>query len=63
MVFGYGKDRVVHKQKVFSFSEKMPIVIECVVPGERLKDLLDELKNVVEEGAVFTTPIDLIMNK
>lgn len=62
-IVGYGKDRVVHKQKVFSFSEKMPIVIECVVPGEHLKDLLDELKNVVEEGAVFTTPIDLIMNK
>ncbi|AQS04998.1 DUF190 domain-containing protein [Clostridium beijerinckii] len=60
---GYGKDRVIHKQKVFSFSEKMPIVIECIVPCENLKDLLNELKNVVEEGAVFVTPIDLIMNK
>jgi len=38
-------------------------VIECIVPAEHLKDLLDELKNIVEEGAVFTTPIDLIMDK
>jgi uncharacterized protein len=60
---GYGKDRVIHKQKLFSFSEKMPVVIECVVPCEYLKDLLSELKNMVEEGAVFATPIDLIMNK
>ena len=60
---GYGKDRVIHKQKIFSFSEKMPVVIECVVPCEHLKDLLNELESLVEEGAVFTTPIDLIMNK
>lgn len=62
-IVGYGKDRVVHKQKVFSFSEKMPVVVECIVPAENLKDLLEELKNIVEEGAVFTTPIDLIINK
>ncbi|MDR3596816.1 DUF190 domain-containing protein [Clostridium sp.] len=62
-IVGYGKDRVVHKQKIFSFSEKMPIVVECIVPSEKLQDLLDELKNIVEEGAVFTTPIDLIINK
>ncbi|EKQ54348.1 MULTISPECIES: DUF190 domain-containing protein [unclassified Clostridium] len=62
-IVGYGKDRVVHKQKIFSFSEKMPIVVECIVPSENLQDLLDELKNIVEEGAVFTTPIDLIINK
>lgn len=60
---GYEKDRVVHKQRVFSLSEKMPIVIECIVPSENLKDLLDELKNIVEEGAVFITPIDLIIDK
>lgn len=62
-IVGYGKDRVVHKQRVFSLSEKMPIVIECIVPSENLKDLLDELKNIVNEGAVFTTPIDLIIDK
>ncbi|WP_238859128.1 DUF190 domain-containing protein [Clostridium sp. YIM B02569] len=44
-------------------NEKMPIVIECIVPCENLNDLLNELKNLVEEGVVFATPIDLIMNK
>lgn len=60
---GYGKSKFIHKQKVFSFSENMPIVIECVVPCEHLNDLLNELKNLVEEGAVFTAPIDLVINK
>ena len=62
-IIGYGKDRIIHKQRVFSFSEKMPIVIECIVKAENLKSLLNELKNVVKEGAVFTTPIDLIMDR
>nr|WP_278281526.1 DUF190 domain-containing protein [Clostridium saccharobutylicum] len=60
---GYEKDRVIYKQKIFSFSEKMPVVIERVVPCEYLKDLLNELKNMVEEGTVFVTPIDLFINK
>lgn len=60
---GYGKDRVIYKQKIFSFSEKMPVVIECVVPCEYLKDLLNELKNMIGEGTVFVTPIDLFINK
>jgi Uncharacterized conserved protein len=62
-IVGYGKDRVIQKQRIFSFSQKMPVVIECIVPSVHLKDLLEELKNVVEEGAIFTTPIDMVMNK
>ncbi|MDR3596821.1 DUF190 domain-containing protein [Clostridium sp.] len=62
-IVGFGKNRVIHKQRIFSFSEKMPIVIECIVPCENLNDLLNELKNVVEDGVVFAAPIDLIMNK
>lgn len=62
-IVGYGKSRVVHNQKVFSLSKKMPIVIECIVPSEHLKELLDELKVIVEEGAVFTTPVDVVINK
>lgn len=60
---GYGKDRVIHKQGIFSLSEKMPIVIECIVSSKYLKDLLQELNIIVKEGAIFTTPVDMIMNK
>lgn len=55
--------KIVVGEHGFNFSEKMPVVIKCVVPCEYIKDLLSELKNMVEEGVVFTTPIDLIMNK
>ncbi|WP_332238820.1 DUF190 domain-containing protein [Sporolactobacillus sp. KGMB 08714] len=62
-IIGYGKDRIIHRQKLFTLSEKMPIVIESVVSSDHLKKLLNGLADVVEEGAVFTTPIHLIVNK
>lgn len=62
-ISGYGKDRVIHTQKMFSLSGKTPVVIECVVKGEYLDELLDELKTIVEEGTIFTTPVHLIENK
>lgn len=62
-IAGYGSDRVIYGQHVFSPSEHLPLVIECVVEREHLTLLLEELKTVVAEGAVFTTPVDLIMNK
>lgn len=62
-IVGYGKDRVVHKQGLFSFSEHMPIVIESIVASPYLENLLKELKILVKDGVVFTTPVDMIMDK
>lgn len=62
-IAGYGSDRVIYGQHLFSPSEHLPLIIECVVEREHLSLLLDELKSVVTEGAVFTAPVDLIINK
>ena len=62
-IAGYGRDRVIYGQHVFSPSEHLPLVIECVVEAEHLSLLLEELKAIVTEGAVFTSTVDLIMNK
>lgn len=62
-IAGYGSDRIIHSQHIFSASEHLPLVIECVVAGEHLAPLLEELKMVVAEGAVFTAPVELVINK
>ncbi|MCQ2010263.1 MAG: DUF190 domain-containing protein [Sporolactobacillus sp.] len=62
-IAGYGRNRVIHTQKMFSLSGKIPVVIECVVKGDYLNQLLAELKTIVEEGTIFTTPVHLIENK
>lgn len=62
-IAGYGRDRVIYGRHVFSPSEHLPLVIECIVEEEHLSQLLEELEAIVTEGAVFTAPVDLIMNK
>lgn len=62
-IAGYGSDRVIYGRHIFSPSEHLPLVIECVADREHLPLLLDDLKAVVSEGAVFTAPVDLILNK
>ncbi|MCI1882917.1 MAG: DUF190 domain-containing protein [Sporolactobacillus sp.] len=62
-IVGYGKDRVVHRQKMFSVSKQIPIVIECLISSEKVNELTAGLKDVVEEGAVFATPVHLIVNE
>lgn len=62
-IAGYGTDRVIYGQHAFSPSEHLPLVIEGVVEREHLSLLLDELKTIVTEGAVFTAPVDIIINK
>ena len=62
-IAGYGSDHVIYGQHLFSPSEHLPLVIECVAEKEQLAPLLEALKAVVTEGAVFTAPVDLIINK
>lgn len=61
-VAGYGQDHVLHRQGLFSLSEQLPVVVECIVPAASIQGLLQELKKVVTEGAIFTKTVELIQN-
>ncbi len=62
-VAGYGRDGVIYGRHIFSPSEHLPLVIECVAERDQLPLLLDDLKAVVKEGAVFSVPAEMIMNQ
>jgi Uncharacterized conserved protein len=62
-IAGYGQDRVIHNQHIFSMSDHLPIVVECLIEKEHLTELLEELKQIVTEGIVFTAPADVIVNQ
>jgi len=62
-VAGYGKDRVIYGRHAFSPSEHLPLIIECIAERDRLPLLLEELKEIVTAGAVFTAPVELVFNK
>ncbi len=62
-IAGYGRDGVIYGRHIFSPSEHLPLIIECVVERDHLPPLLEELKAVVAEGAIFTAPVELVVNK
>lgn len=62
-IAGYGSDGVIYGQHLFSLSEHLPLVIECIVEKENLSKLIDELNAIITEGAVFTAPVELVLNK
>lgn len=62
-IAGYGQDRIIHNQHIFSSSDHLPLVVECLVEKEHLQELLDELKQIVTEGIVFTAPAEIIINR
>ncbi|EAD8153494.1 DUF190 domain-containing protein, partial [Listeria monocytogenes] len=59
----FGKDHVIHSQNLFSTSKNTPIVLECLVSKENVKELVDDIKSVLEEGIVFTAPVDVVINR
>jgi len=61
-IVGYGRDRVVHEQKVFSLSRNTPIIVEFITTGDRLPSLLERLDQLVVEGAVLTLPVDVVFD-
>lgn len=62
-IAGYGQDHVIYSQHLFPLSEHMPLVVECIVDKDNLPGLTGELNQIVTGGIVFTTPVDLILNK
>jgi len=62
-IAGYGRDGIIYGQHIFSLSEHVPLIIECIVDREHLKKLMTELEEVVLEGAVFIVPAEVAVNK
>lgn len=62
-IAGYGRDHVIYSQHLFPLSEHMPLVVECIVDKENLSSLLEELKQIITDGAVFTFPVNVILNR
>ncbi len=54
---------MIYNQHLFTLSEHMPLVVECIIARDDLAGLTEELDRIVTGGIVFTTPVDLILNR
>ncbi len=49
---GFGAHHEIHLAKIFSFSGKLPILIEVVDDEEKIAPLIPEIEHMVTEGTV-----------
>lgn len=60
---GFGKDHVIHRQKLFSLSSHLPVIIESVGRTKIIESLVPLLKERIQEGIVITYPVSVVINR
>jgi len=58
-VEGYGSHSRIHTAHILRLSEDLPVVVEVVDDAERIEALLPRVLEMVREGLVMTTPVDV----
>jgi PII-like signaling protein len=59
-ILGYGAHRRIHKDKVLSFSHNCSIMLSAVDTEEKLQSFLPLVDQMVEEGLVVLSDVDII---
>ncbi|SKA96801.1 hypothetical protein SAMN05443428_12250 [Caloramator quimbayensis] len=57
---GYGEGRYLHTARVMDLSLSLPIIIEVVDNVENIEKALPIIKEMVNEGLVFTTDVEVL---
>ncbi len=58
---GFGANSRIHTSKVLRLSEDLPVVVEIVDEMTKLKALLTELDNLIEEGLVTLEKVQVMV--
>jgi len=59
-VEGYGASTVIRRSHTFSFSHDAPVMVSVIDTEEKLKPLLPYLDEVVKEGLVAISDVEVI---
>jgi uncharacterized protein len=57
---GYGASSLIHKQHLFRLSSDSPIMVSVVDTEEKIKDLLPVLDEMVNEGLIAMSDVEVI---
>ncbi|MDA8442105.1 MAG: DUF190 domain-containing protein [Peptococcaceae bacterium] len=58
-VEGYGKDKIIHTNRLLELSADLPMVIECIDTATKIASLLPEINTMVTRGLVFTSDVEV----
>ena len=59
-VEGYGTSTRIRRTSLLSFSKDAPMVVSVVDTEEKIKQLLPQLDELVEEGMIATSQVEVI---
>jgi len=59
-IAGYGSHSRIHTVDILRLSEDLPIVVEAVDEEDKIKNILGEVEEIVEEGLITVDPVRLV---
>lgn len=59
-IMGYGAHSTIHEPHLFRLSSDVPIIIEIVDTDEKVRAFLPYLDEVVQEGMITTSELEII---
>ena len=59
-ILGYGKSSVLHEQSLLKLSSDLPIVVEVVDCEEKIREILQDLEEVVKDGLITMERVKVI---
>ncbi len=66
-IMGYGASSVIHSYKFWEISEKVPVTVEIIDEGKKIRDFFDIIKPYLENmqyGCMVTLePIEVLLYK
>ncbi len=57
---GYGSHGRVHRQRLFGVSDDRPVAIIAVDKAERIRAVVPEIRQLVQEGLITVTAVEVI---
>jgi PII-like signaling protein len=62
-IMGYGAGSVIHEPHLFRLSNDLPVVVEVVDTDEKIRRFLPRLDEMVGEGMITTSAVEIIAYK
>src|SRR5262249_27337002 len=59
-VMGYGATGQTRKQRVLHISRDLPVIVSVVESAEKLKEVMDKIEEMMEDGLIVTSDVDFV---
>jgi PII-like signaling protein len=57
---GFGQEKRLHTARILDLALSLPIIVEVVDEPERIEMAIPHVKEIVNEGLIFVTDVDVI---